>query len=343
MRIRLRISVLSLFFAVMLVFMWNATAAGEMVRIGKWYRNRVCAVSLRFDDNRDSQVKVVVPTLDRYGFKATFMVNPGSKRYLENREFWERDVVSRGHNLGDHTMHHRGAKTLEEAEYEIGEAARILRSVQGDESELMVFAAGGLTKWGDAEWEESSDSYKSLAKKFLLIDLYDGFHKAKHIHSTDTSKNLCALVRKAMETNAHQSFVFHDVGSPGIKDLLKLVKNGYHLTFGEKSFTDFLDCLDKRKEQIWIAPLIQIYKYESERNSATVTMIENRRNHIRLKLSVNTNPVLYDQKLTLVLAATGKKVSRVLQGGVPVQEYETVDNTVLIHVRPITSDISIYM
>ncbi|HEY7531660.1 MAG TPA: polysaccharide deacetylase family protein [Nitrospiraceae bacterium] len=343
MTIRIVILALAISFAVMLVSMRESMAAGETVTIGKWYRNHDCAVSLRFDDNRDSHVDVVVPILDRYGFKATFMVNPGNARYIGKRDFWEKEVVSKGHSLGNHTMHHRGAGTLEEAEYEIGEAAKILRSVQRDESDLMVFAAGGLTKWGGAEWEESSDSYKRLAEKFRLIDLYDGSHKAKHVHSTDNSKSLCGLVRKAMEAKTHQAFVFHDVGSPGIRDLVKLVKNGYHLTLGKESFTEFLDFLDERKERIWVAPLVRIYKYEAERDGASLTVVENKSELVRLKLKVNTDPALYDQKLTLVLAASGRNVSRILQAGEPVREYEAVDDTVLIHVRPITSDIAIHL
>jgi len=321
----------------------ESMAAGETVSIGKWYGNHDCAVSLRFDDNRDSHVDAVVPILDRYGFKATFMVIPGTDRYIKNRDFWEREVVSQGHSLGNHTMHHRGAGTLEEAEYEIGEAAKILRFAQGDESDLMVFAAGGLTKWGDAEWERSSDSYKRLAEKFRLIDLYDGFHRAKHVHSTDTSKSLSDLVRKAIEAKTHQAFVFHDIGSPGIRDLVKLVKNGYHLTLGKESFTDFLDFLDERKKRIWIAPLIQIYKYEAERDGASLTVTENKSDLIGLKLKVNTDPALYDQKLTLVLAASGRNVSRILQAGEPVRDYEAADDSVLIHVRPMTSDIAIHL
>jgi hypothetical protein len=72
-------------------------------------------------------------------------------------------------------------------------------------------------------------------------------------------------------------------------------------------------------------------------------MIENKSELVRLKLKVNTDPALYDQKLTLVLAASGRNVSRILQAGEPVREYEAVDDTVLIHVRPITSDIAIHL
>jgi hypothetical protein len=62
-----------------------------------------------------------------------------------------------------------------------------------------------------------------------------------------------------------------------------------------------------------------------------------------MRLAVNTDPELYDHKLTLVLEAEGKYVTRVLQEGDPVQEYESDGGKVLIHVKPMTSDIAIHM
>lgn len=339
MRITTFLAVLS---ALMLGPMGQSAAMGEMAKVAPWYRNYDGAMSLRFDDNRESHIKIVVPALNQYGFKATFMVNPGKDSYIKNRDFWEGEVVEKGHRLGNHTMHHNGAKTLEEAEYEIGEAAKILRSAQNDESGLLVFAAGGLTRWGGKRWEESSEPYKHLVEKFHLIDLYDGFHASKPVQSTDSSKGLCVLAQEAIETGAHRALFFHDIGKPGIKDLLKQLLKGRHLTFGKENFMEFLTCLDGKKEKLWIAPLSHIYKYEAERNSASLTLIENGRNLVRLKLKVGTDPNLYDQKLTLMVPAPGRKVLRILQEGEPVQEYERINDMVLVQVKPKTTVIAIY-
>ena len=221
----------------------NSIAMDNAARVANWYGNTDGAVSLRFDDNRESHIDVVVPALDRYGFKATFLVNPGKESYIKNRGFWEGEVVRKGHRLGNHTMHHEGAKSLEEAEFEVGETTRILRAAHKGESDLMVFAAGGLTRWGGMQWEKSSEIYKNLVGKYSLIDLYDGFHEAKHVSSDDTPKDLCGLAQKTMATGTHQPFVFHDIGSPSIKDLAKQLYSGSHLTMSKDDFTDFLDVL----------------------------------------------------------------------------------------------------
>ena len=95
------------------------------------------------------------------------------------------------------------------------------------------------------------------------------------------------------------------------------------------------------KEKVWIAPLIQIYKYEAERNSATLAVKEKGKKLDRLQLKVGTNPDLYDQKLTVILPDSGRKILRILQEGEPVQEYRSVRDMVLIQVKPRTSEISI--
>lgn len=61
------------------------------------------AVSLTFDDARDSQLEVLVPMLDTYGLRATFYVlpEPVSRRQPD----WQA-VVQAGHEIGNHTVTH---------------------------------------------------------------------------------------------------------------------------------------------------------------------------------------------------------------------------------------------
>ncbi|WP_125564360.1 polysaccharide deacetylase family protein [Pseudoalteromonas rubra] len=61
------------------------------------------AVSLTFDDARESQLDVGVPILDQYGIKATFYVMP--EPVGARLKDW-RKVVKMGHELGNHTLSH---------------------------------------------------------------------------------------------------------------------------------------------------------------------------------------------------------------------------------------------
>ena len=68
-----------------------------------WPQGKLAAVSLSFDDARESQVKLGTPLLDQYSIKATFYVVPSTmQRQLEG---WKKAVAS-GHEIGNHSLTH---------------------------------------------------------------------------------------------------------------------------------------------------------------------------------------------------------------------------------------------
>ena len=68
-----------------------------------WPDGNTWALSLSFDDARDSQLETGIPLFDREGVKATFYVLPGpDERRIEE---W-RAAVTRGHEIGNHTLNH---------------------------------------------------------------------------------------------------------------------------------------------------------------------------------------------------------------------------------------------
>jgi hypothetical protein len=69
----------------------------------KWPAGFRAAVSLTFDDARPSQVSEGMPILDRYGVPATFFVSFAN---LEKQvEEWQH-AITRGHEIGNHTVSH---------------------------------------------------------------------------------------------------------------------------------------------------------------------------------------------------------------------------------------------
>lgn len=68
-----------------------------------WPNGAKIALSLTFDDGRDSQVEFAVPLLDSFDVKATFYPLP--EAVGEQLEGWKRAVAS-GHEIGNHTVGH---------------------------------------------------------------------------------------------------------------------------------------------------------------------------------------------------------------------------------------------
>ena len=95
---------LSRFLLIILVVLFNHPAyAQQDTAAYPWPQGKLAALSLSFDDARESQVLVGTNLLDQYGIKATFFVEaPAVEKQLEG---W-RKAVANGHEIGNHTVTH---------------------------------------------------------------------------------------------------------------------------------------------------------------------------------------------------------------------------------------------
>lgn len=324
-----------------LLFLAASVAAapyGE-AQIAPWYRNLDAAVSLRFDDGLESHVTTVIPQLNRYGFRGTFLVSPGTGQYRAHQDFWERQVPAMGHRLGNHTMNHRGALTVEDADYEIGEAARTIWRVQPGASKLLVFASGGGRKlWGGKEWEQADPAYRQLVQKYHLIDLYDGKHPYLSVRSSMNTGELCGSLDTTLAKKAHQSYAFHTIAKSSFIEKVKEMIRSYSLAIDEETFSGFLSCLNERRQRLWVAPLDEILKYQEEARQAVVHTTRTDQHTSTLKLTVRTDPALYDHPLTVILPPReGRTVRSVRQDREPRAVYQDERGGVLVDVRPANS------
>ncbi|CAN5620067.1 polysaccharide deacetylase family protein [soil metagenome] len=118
----------------------------------KWPDGKKMAVSLTFDDGRNSQVDEGTPLFDKYGVKATFFVVPTG---VEQRlEAWKK-AVSAGHEIGNHSLAHPCSGnflwarknaleeyTLEKMENELAEANRQLNEILGVNATTFAYPCG---------------------------------------------------------------------------------------------------------------------------------------------------------------------------------------------------------
>lgn len=311
--------------------------------IAKWLQDKQAAISLRFDDSRTSHVNYAIPILNQYGIRATFMINPGTNEYNKHKEFWESNVPQMGHRLGNHTMHHKGAGNVETADFEIGEVSRLLWRLYPDQSRLNVFASGGGgVKWGGKLWEEAEDAYKQLVKKYYLIDLYDGSHPSKPYNSGDTAKDYCRMINDAVVSGRHRAFHFHNVGKADLKDRAHKLLKGVSLEVKLDTFKAILDCLVKYEDRIWVAPLIDILKYEAQYQQANLSLKKWKAQEVELFLELETDQELYDHDLTLIVPKNDNRVPlTVIQNGHAKRPLTRHNDKFLVEVAPVNSMIII--
>jgi peptidoglycan/xylan/chitin deacetylase (PgdA/CDA1 family) len=146
MTIRLTIILLPAFFLTVLAFGQQPSTSFT------WPDGKRAALSLSFDDARQSQVDIGLALLDKHKVKSTFYVVPSAvERRLEG---WKK-VVASGHEIGNHTLNHPCTGnfawsrqkaledyTLEKMRDELQQANRRIKELLGVTAESFAYPCG---------------------------------------------------------------------------------------------------------------------------------------------------------------------------------------------------------
>lgn len=251
--------------------------SGITVSIARWQADKKAALSIRFDDSHPSHLSTVVPLLDEYGYKATFMINPGRDQYRHAREAWE--ALARGgkHELGNHTLHHRGATNEAEIELELGEVSAYLWELLPDKSRLLAFNRGGGTMW------TTTKPFSQSMKKFSLFHV-DGSLGMDDVYGSRADA-LRTHLRKHIDRGGWCRAHFHSVGEG--------------LATSESNFSEALEVVREFEDDIWITGLADAYKYQTARKFTKLALRRDSEKRLLLSCEVQTDPGLYDEPLTL--------------------------------------------
>jgi peptidoglycan/xylan/chitin deacetylase (PgdA/CDA1 family) len=304
-------------------------------RIAYWKDDKAAAFSLNFDDSMPSHVENAVPLLKQRGLTGTFFVNPGLSRHQDNEEFWQ-NLLNEGQHMAPHTMNHDGASSYEEAVYEIGESAKYVWDVYGVPhfSELHAYASGGGVTWTGITREERLE----IDDSFLMINRYhwDVNSDPPHWHSdrlprskggNTSASSLISFFDDAVSQGIWEAILFHGVG-------------GGWISIDLDEFITLVDYLETQKNNVWIGPWINIYKYDMERFSAQVEILHSKSNIIKIRLSSDmaasgfiTNDInLYNEPLTLITQVPWTNVT-VSQGSLS-KSYTAINGEVMYEALP---------
>jgi len=226
------------------------------------------AVSLTFDDGMPSQLRVAVPLLDKYGFRATFYVNPAGEEWYDRLTPW-REAANSGHEIGNHSLSHpcscnfsgdpgcRGLEnmTLEEIESDILEAQRRLEKVITNQRNwtyaypcYQEFVGRGRTR----------QSYVPIVARHFIAarglgeTVYANSPLACDLHylwswpvQRMSGAQLIGLVERAVTQRRWAILTFHGV-------------NEGHLPISNVDLEELLAYLDRNRERIWTAPVAEV-------------------------------------------------------------------------------------
>jgi hypothetical protein len=297
----------------------NIASINVVTRIAEWKGNKKGAFTLSFDDSMVSQADVAVPAMLERGLVGTWFINPGKEHYQQRQQVWEQILPSAGHELANHTMHHEGAKDLDEAEFEIGETARIIWSLRpAGANKLLSFQRGGAT-----DWDLTEEEWNFLDQKYHLVHRTDSRSMADA-----NASEMISHAQEALEQGTWVRIHFHGIG-------------GEWLPVEPQDFLQLLDYMVSMKEDLWIDSYGSVYKYIQERDTTQVSVLEASNQRIRLNLNTDVPLELFDEPLTLITEVpphwTSCKVNQAGQTNV----YEVKDGFVQYEAVPGLGEITL--
>lgn len=279
----------------------DATSGAE-VRIANWPQGRTAALSIRFDDSHPTHLSKAIPILREYGFKGTFMVNPGPKEPGSRQNFsfemqqaeWQAVMKQGDMELANHSAHHRGAKGEEDMDREIGSAAEAIWQLMPGKSSLLALNLGGGTQW------ETTRTLRYYLDKHHQFDASSG-----SLGMDDSYGGRVEAFRKALQTHLDRGLWcrvhYHYIGEG--------------LSSSEANFCAALDIAKAHQDKLWIAGMADIHKYQTERSTAKLTLLKSDAKGLTFQLDCATDASLYDQPLTLEISPPDAKVTLQDQAG----------------------------
>jgi hypothetical protein len=259
---------------------------GLSVGIARWHDGRKAALSIRFDDSHPTHLTKAIPILRDYGFRGTFMINPGgpepgSRRrtdFESHRAEWIAVAQQGDHEFANHSAHHRGARGDADMDVEISRAAEAIWQLTPGRSKLLALNLGGGTQW------ETTRTLRHYLEKYHLFDA-----SGNSTGMDDTYGKRVANFRRLLEQHLARGLWcrihYHSIGEGRASS--------------EANFRAALDVAREYQPNLWIAGLADIHKYQAERSASRLTLRQSEPTRLTFEFHCQTDTVLYDQPLTL--------------------------------------------
>jgi peptidoglycan/xylan/chitin deacetylase (PgdA/CDA1 family) len=259
------------------------------VYIAKWKNNADCAFVLYYDDGCESNLEYVLPVLNDYNIPGTFYLCYGwlQNDYPERFDIWIKVAKNENIVIGNHTLTHGGATNLEEVTQEILLNDQVLRKVNGLNNDALVSFAYP----GGVPWNFSKDEIFPILEKCNSIPrLRWGDTNCIGGVSAHTAEDFIKVIDLAEQNKDVGIMLFHGVG-------------GDWVSFSAEEHLKGIKELARRRAdgKIWCASAIDVYKYECEREAATIDVQEYDGKSIVVNLEVSTDSSQYDTPLTIVV------------------------------------------
>lgn len=249
-------------------------------QILKWKDGKKAAFMLAFDDSAPSQLKNVVPELEKRKIVGNFYLVTGNKLYGALKRRWEAAAQSPYVAVANHTFTHKGVNNAAELDPELAQCNEVLYGLKPEGKKTRLF---GFGKPGGVPWKVTPEEQAAALARHHLCNRPPFAGPPVNYKSAETT---VATVDAAIAKGEMGHLDFHGVGEDWLVTPVEW-------------FTALLDKLESVRDQVWITDVVSWHQYVTERDRAAVQVISADKDILTLELTSKADPALYDLPLTL--------------------------------------------
>jgi hypothetical protein len=257
-----------------------AAHADAETQILKWKDGNKAAFMLAFDDSAPSQLKNVVPELEKRKIVGNFYLVTGNSLYAALKRRWEDAAKSPYVAVANHTFTHKGVNNAAELDPELANCNAVLYKLKPERKQPFLI---GFGRPGGVPWKVTTEEQKAALAKHHLCDRPPFFGPPIHYKS---AAETVAAVDAAIAKGEMGHLDFHGVGEDWLVTPVDW-------------FIALLDKLESVRDELWITDVVSWHQYLTERDSAETKSLTSDKNTISLELTCKADPALYDLPLTL--------------------------------------------
>lgn len=257
-----------------------AAAADGDTQVLKWKDGKKAAFMLAFDDSAPSQLKNVVPELEKRKIVGNFYLVTGNALYNAIKRRWEAAAKSPYVAVANHTFTHKGVNDAAELDPQLAQCNEVLYSLKPEGKKPRLF---GFGKPGGVPWKVTPEEQAAALAKHNLCNRPPFAGPPINYKSAEAT---IAVVDAALAKGEMGHLDFHGVGEDWLVTPVDW-------------FTALLDKLESVRDQLWITDVVSWHQYVTERDSAEIKAVSSDKDTLTLELSSKADPALYDLPLTL--------------------------------------------
>jgi peptidoglycan/xylan/chitin deacetylase (PgdA/CDA1 family) len=274
--------------------------------LATWQGAKTSAYCYTVDDNLASQVSIICPKLESYGYRATIYLVAG--RICAQNDQWcsgikwsvWRGLSAKGHEIGNHSLSHWFPNpAVDSLNKEIDGAWKLLKDSIGIAP--LTFAYPGSSREGTVQYIATLDSLVFLHH----LDFRQG-NDRDGIITNRVYTNYGTGCDTDMNGDIDRIIAHASGGWPGyaptnwLIGLQHGIGEGYCPT-SQAAFNAHIDYVHSKDSLLWVGTYADIFRYEKQKKAAVLTMTQYTANSATFTATCPLDAAIYNVPLTVVL------------------------------------------